>query len=306
MTPILARLAAEAATFTPSIAGRKPFELTAAVEWLPTGQKWSFKGDVPHISASSAKFIWAAAALRAGHTPAELEKCADPTFVYSCNNTAGSLIDAAGGVAAVNKFTADVVGNSKDAMTLCAWSSDVKRVDAACGTAICPLYAQACGGNYFTASAAVRFLEKAWKGDLLPPDKTAALMRWATMSPRSGFAGWIGTQLPPEVRKTINHKPGAIAPGCCGIADPAFSYNNEIAIVHSPRGDYAVALMLAHAQSWCQEIATLEWGSCVVYHALVRDVPDPFAAGCTHAPSTTSCKDIPEVCPTSPPVPACR
>jgi hypothetical protein len=58
---------------------------------------------------------------------------------------------------------------------------------------------------------------------------------------------------------------------------------NDIAIVHTPRGPYAIALMFAHAPDyWGAQQHALEWASCVVYHALSKDVPDPFSAGCTH------------------------
>lgn len=334
MDPVLTQIAALAPTFTASIPGDStPFDLTLGVEFLPTRQKWTHRGTVPHISGSSPKWIWAAAAL-AKNAPSALLKCATPTFTYSCNNTAGSLIDRGGGVAAVNDFTNRALGNSSDDMTLCNWSFDINRsvctfpctamccapTSCTCGQNICNhaydnATCDACGGNYFTADGALRFLEHVWNRDLYAGDpmqaaKTRALLDWSQLSPRNYYSGWIGTQLPPAIQKTLHHKPGAIAPFFCGtaaqcqqagIADPAgFNWINEIAIIESPVGPYAVVTMMAHAQDWCQEIATTEWASCVIYHAMVRDVPDPFAAGvCTHdkAANPKSCVEVPEVCP---------
>jgi beta-lactamase class A len=308
LTPVLERMTNEATTFTPSVPGNAwHFDIVAAVEYLPTGQRWNHGGDIPHTSASSAKWIWTTAALASGHTPAEVVACAHPTFEYSCNNTSGAIIDLAGGVPAINRFMHDVLGNDAAAMTLCHWNYDTTRVDPNCGNAICnyvPAGSGSCSNgyvdNYYTPNAALNFLRHLYRNDIgLSPDRVQALFDWSTWTARTGYGGWIGTQLPPAVQATIHHKPGAIAP-CCG--DAAYSWINELAIVESPVGPYGVSIMAGHANDWKQEVATLEWASCIIYHALTEDVADPFATGvCTHDPAAhpESWTEIPECCPPS-------
>jgi beta-lactamase class A len=308
LTATLKRLAMDAATFTASVPNNPwKYDIVFAVEYLPTGQRWNYGGDIPHGSASSFKWIWTAAALAAGKTPSQVVACAHPTFQYSCNNTSGVIIDMAGGVPAVNTFIQNVLGNDKNSMTLCHWNYDVTRVDPNCGNAICnyvPANSPSCSAgfvdNYYTPNAGLNFLRHVYRKDIgLSPDRAQALLDWSTWTARSGYGGWIGTQLPPAVQKTIHHKPGAIAP-CCG--DAAYSWINELAIVESPVGPYGVSIMSGHANDWHQEVATLEWSSCVIYHALTQDVPDPFASSaCTHNPSAhpESWTEIPECCPPS-------
>jgi len=308
LTGILQRMAGDAASFTPSVPNNPwHFDIVAAVEYLPTGQRWNYGGDTPHTSGSSPKWIWAAAALANGRTPAELTACAHPTFQYSCNNTSGVIIDLAGGVPAINAFTKNVLGNDKNSMSLCHWNYDITRQDPNCGDAICEVVPQgsvSCSrgyvDNYYTPNAGLNFLRHLYRNDIgLSPDRVQALLEWSTWTARTGYGGWIGTQLPAAVQKTIHHKPGAIAP-CCG--DAAYSWINELAIVESPVGAYGVSIMSGHANDWHQEVATLEWASCIIYHAMTEDVPDPFAAlVCTHDPAVhpESWTEVPECCPPS-------
>ena len=243
------------------------------VEWLPTGERWAFHGDEPHVSASSMKLVWAMAAL-AKNSIATVTTPALPTFKDSNNSTAGQLIDLAGGADAVNVFTRDGLGIPVDQLSLCHWNFDATRD----GSATCS--GAMSGNNFFTPNSALSVLVHAWKRDVVAGDKGAKLLEWATLSPRTGYGGWLGTQLPPDAQKTMHHKAGWLPPGCCS-SDSAYNNMNEIGIVHTPRGAYAITLMFAHAPDyWGAQQKALEWSSCVVFHALARDVADPFAAGC--------------------------
>ena len=245
------------------------------VEWLPTGDRWSYAGDQRHVSASSMKFVWAMAAL-AKNDVATVKVPALPVFENSDNSAAGTLIDLAGGPDAVNDFTASTLGIPIDQLSLCHWNFDKPRD----GSATC---SDAMGGdNFFTPNSVLDFLVHAWKRDVVSGDEGDTLLSWATLSPRSGYGGWVGTQLPPDAQTSMHHKAGWLPPGCCS-SDATYNDMNDVAIVHTPRGPYAVALMFAHAPDyWGAQQHALEWASCVVYHAVSKDVPDPFSAGCTH------------------------
>ncbi len=248
-------------------------DLAVAVTWLPTKTRWSFQGTLPRTSASSVKWVWAAAAL-AKNSIAAVETPALPTFKDSNNSTAGQLIDLAGGPNAVNDFTV-ALGIPITQLSLCGWSFDKTRVATNCSKL-------AGGDNFFTAVGAVTFLEKVWGGAGLPADKATKLAEWATLSPRSGYGGWVGTQLPASVRPSLQHKAGWLPTGCCSSGYPAFY--NEIAIVRTGRGSYAFAASAKNAGATrddTKETKALEWASCVVFHALAEPSGEPFSAGCT-------------------------
>ena len=77
----------------------------------------------------------------------------------------------------------------------------------------------------------------------------------------------------------MHHKAGWLPPSVV----PGYSNANEIGIVEPPGGHpYAVALLFDGGQSYdAKQLPTLEYASCVVYHAVARDAADPFA-GCSH------------------------
>ncbi|MGZ3418195.1 MAG: serine hydrolase [Polyangiales bacterium] len=239
-----------------------------AVSWLPTGKRWSARGDVARNSASSAKWIWSAAAL-AKNDVATVETPALPTFKDSNNSTAGQLIDLAGGPDAVNDFTSKTLGIPTTAISLCHWSYDKTRNATNCSDALG-------GENFFTPNGVVAFLEKVWKGDAGAGDKRAKLLEWSTLSPRTGYGGWVGTQLPTSTQTAMHHKAGWLPTGCCGTGFPA--HYNEIAIVPTSRGHYAVVLSMRGGTD-SKMTKTLEWASCVVFHTLAKD-SDPSST-CT-------------------------
>lgn len=266
--PVLAKLGAE----FPAASGGA--DLAIAVTWLPTGSRWSHQGDVPRTSASSVKWVWAAAALSKQPVTA-VEPPALPTFQDSNNSTAGQLIDLAGGCNAVNDFTV-ALGIPITQLSLCGWSFDKTRKATNCSS-------RAGGDNFFTPIGAVTFLEKVWQGAGLPADKATKLAAWATLSPRSGYGGWVGTQLPASARPSLQHKAGWLPTGCCSAGYPAFF--NEMALVETPKGRYAFAASAKNggaSRNDTKETKALEWASCVVFHAFADAAgTDPFKAGCS-------------------------
>ncbi|MBI2389696.1 MAG: serine hydrolase [Deltaproteobacteria bacterium] len=263
LKPVLDAIQTRAATSSPGT------DFGVAVEWLPTGTRWGARADVARTSASSAKWFWAMAAL-SKNAIATVEPPALPTFKDSNNSTAGTLIDLAGGPNAVNDFTTKTLGIPITEISLCRWSFDKTRVATNCSNLLG-------GDNFFTPNGAVKFLKASWQRKAIGDAKGDKLLEWAKLSPRSGYGGWVGTQLPVAVRPNVRHKAGWLPTGCCSAGYPP--HYNDIAIVPTPRGSYAVALSMKGGTD-SKIIKTMEWSSCVIWHALAKDVADPLGA-CT-------------------------
>ena len=242
-----------------------------AVRDLATGALAQVTGDTPYVSASSAKAIWVAAALY-DRTIADVSPFASPVFVSSDNTAAGQVIDLLASPARVNTFMWNDVALASSGF--CHWNFDHARDATKCPNTMG-------GDNFFTANDMVAFLTAVHGGRLLDLARTKQLADWMLLSPRSGYGGWLGTQLPATARATMRHKAGWLPPS----AVPGYSNSNEIGIVTAANGhDYAVALLLSGAPSQAaydaKQLPVLEYASCVVYHAVSGDT-DPFGP-CTH------------------------
>jgi hypothetical protein len=243
------------------------------VTWLPTGQRWTYRGEVPRVAASAGKFVWALAALHAGRVSLdELDPIAHRAFHYSDNVAGRELIDLAGGPNAVNDFTTQVLGIPIERLGLCSYSADHLRRASNC-------WAGANMNNYFTAAGGITFLEHVFRGDVVSPEARDRLLGWSRLSPPFGFS--IGKQLPALAAATMHHKRSELPQDCCDLPKTD-NWTAELAIIHTPRGPYAFAISLAHSETYANQIGAIVWASCVVYHALARDVVDAFDAGCVH------------------------
>ena len=248
----VASLASEAPRRSPGT------ELGIAVMNLMTGAYAGAGDDVRHVSASSAKVVWVAAAMHAG---AEVADIAGPIFANSDNLLSGTAIDRAGGIDAVNDFYWNVAGMEHSIVA--SWSFGARRVARDQG--------QLGGDNYFTPRDVIAFLGKLDAGQLLG-DRTAELEGYLTLSPRSGYGGWLGTLLPPEARAGMMHKAGWLPPPDYA----AYSTLNEVGIVQVPGGErYAIALLARHGSDYAREARMVERASCVVYRTVARDASLP-------------------------------
>ncbi|MBX3231065.1 MAG: SH3 domain-containing protein [Labilithrix sp.] len=244
----VAELASEAPRRSPGT------ELGIAVMNLSTGEYAGAGDDVRHVSASSAKVMWVAAAMRAG---AGVGDIAGPIFQSSDNHLSGTAIDRAGGIDAVNETYWNVFGMDKSITA--NWSFGARRVAREQGLLG--------GDNYFTPRNVITFLSKLDAGELLG-DRTDELETYMTWSPRSGWGGWMGTLLPANARASMMHKAGWLPP-----PDYAqYSTLNDVGIVQVPGGDrYAIALLARYGRNYGAEASMVERASCVVYRTIAND-----------------------------------
>lgn len=221
---------------------------------LSNGEYAGAADDVRHVSASSAKAIWVAAALHAG---ADLSDIARPIFRDSNNELSGVAIDRAGGPDAVNDFMWNTVGMERS--LLATWFAGRKASNQG----------QMGGDNYFTAKDNVKFLSRLDRGELLDAAKTSTLETYMTWSPRSGYGGWLGTLLPAEAQSTMMHKSGWLPRS----AYPTYATMNEIGIVQVPGGDrYAVSILARHGVDYDgAQRSFVERASCVIYRTIAKD-----------------------------------
>lgn len=246
-------------------------QTAVTVEWLPTGQRFSHRGTVPQVAASAAKFFWAAAALNRVAVE-KAEPFAVPAFALSDNDKGKVLVDLAGGADAVNAFTEETLGIPSTLVGTCTMRDEAHRVKTCRG--------DLGGNNWFATDGAVMFLEKVWRGEPLHGEKRKKLLEWAMLMPGWGFS--IGHQLPQAAQDSMHHKRAELPTGCCSYPDD-FNWTSELAIIRTPRGPYAIAISLSHSASYPNQLQCIEWASCVLYHALAKDAPDPFEApGCIH------------------------
>lgn len=246
----IAMLAAEVAVKSPGT------QVSIAVHDLGTGEAAGHDDAERHVSASSPKAIWVAAALDESGITA-VTPYAAPIFEDSDNAAAGSAIDLAGGIDAVNVFYRTKAGMIDSAMA--QWSGRVATSSPR----------KMGNDNYFTAKDAVTFLTRLERGTLLSPPLTAQLRTWMTWSPRTGFGGWLGTLLPATARASMMHKAGWLPPGCCGD-DGEYNTLNEIGVVEAAPGHrYAIAILARRGTDYYGKQAPwVERASCVIFRAV--------------------------------------
>lgn len=234
-------------------------EVSITFEDLETGYRVSLNGDTKHVSASSAKAWWVAAALD-GVGIAPVEPYASPIFKSSDNSASGSVIDLIG-PNAVNVWMWDVAGMTNSALT--QWNYDTSRVATNSPRAMG-------GDNYMTSDDAVEFLSRVYRKEILAGERGAQLLDWMTLSPNTGTGGWLLARLPAEEQATGMHKGGWLPPGCCS-SDAYYNTSNEIGIITTPAGRaYAVSILARRGTDfWDRQVPFVELASCVMFRAFV-------------------------------------
>jgi beta-lactamase class A len=235
-------------------------QVSITFEDLQTGQRVSLRGDAKHVSASSAKAWWVAAAVDAvGVAP--VAPYAPSIFKYSDNSASGSVIDLIG-PNAVNTWMWDVAGMSNSALT--QWNYDKSRVATNSPRAMG-------GDNYMTSDDAVEFLGRVYRKQIIAAE-SQQLLDWLTLSPNTGTGGWLLARLPADVQTTGMHKGGWLPPGCCSD-DTYYNTANEIGIVTTRFGRaYAVTILARRGTDfWNRQVPFVELASCVMFRAFVQD-----------------------------------
>ncbi|HEX5059252.1 MAG TPA: serine hydrolase [Kofleriaceae bacterium] len=252
---VVAWLAAELPARSPGT------ELSITFEDLQTGQRAVLSGDTKHVSASSAKAWWVAAALD-GAGLAAVAPYANAIFTNSDNSASGSVIDLIG-PNAVNTWMWNVAGMNDSALT--HWNYDKTRVATNSPLALGD-------DNYMTSDDAVRFLGRVYRKEILADERGEQLLEWLTLSPNSGTGGWLLARLPAEVQDLGMHKGGWLPPGCCSD-DGYYNTANEIGIVTTRFGRaYAVSILARRGTDyWNRQVPFVELASCVMYRAFVQD-----------------------------------
>ena len=204
LAELVDELAAIAAAWNP--AGR-----AALAVRLPDGSLFGFNEHRPHVSASAAKPIWAAAAI-AGAGVEAVEPLAHGALAQSSNYEAGNIIDLVG-IDAVNTWTGEVAGLADT--NLAAWRFGGDRVSRS-------VLAGGSRANLITAADLASFYARLRRGDLLSPAGTAALESWLRDTPRGATAseavtGALLTRLPETVSTRATHKTGWLPPYCCTV-----------------------------------------------------------------------------------------
>jgi beta-lactamase class A len=242
----VARLGAEAGQRSPGT------QVAIAVRNLTTDEYAAFDDAERHVSASSAKVMWVAAALAKGKN---LDDIAGPIFKNSDNAASGTAINRAGGADAVNQFMWNL---GMDRSLLANWYGGIRASNQGVMG----------GDNYFTAGNTTLFLTKLDRGEVLQEPLKSKLLEWMRWAPRQGYGGWMGTLLPDAARASMMHKAGWL-PG------PEFSEAtmNEIGIIQVPNGPrYAVSILTRKGRDyWGKQKAFMEYASCEIYRSVARD-----------------------------------
>jgi beta-lactamase class A len=251
---VVESLAREAVVLSPGT------DLALAVTDLRTGESASVAGTEPHISASSAKVFWVAAAL-GQRDLATVAPLAEKVFRTSDNEASGEVIDLVGGPDAINVY---LQGQGLKHTALTKWNYGKERWATNSPRAMGR-------DNYFCADDMVSFLARLDRREVLKAEPTARLLKWMELTPREGCGGWLGTRLPESARATLQHKGGWLPPGCCGD-DARYNVLNEVGLVTLPDGGrYAVALLASRGPDWPRQAFLVERASCVLYRHLAKD-----------------------------------
>ena len=225
--------------------------LGIAVKAFATGKSYHYRSDTIVDSASSAKWLWAAAALQ-NQSVTNLDASAKASFRQSHNEHAGRLIDFAGGIDGINRFLSSL-GISQNEWSLCEWDYGKQRRASVCGT-------RNTRGNYMTARAGLIFLDHVYNKSLpISEAKQNALNQWAQLSPKGGNGGWSVNSLPDSVKQGLQHKSGWIPKP---YGDNTL---NDLVIIPTEGSSIAIAITMEAGNQSVQE-QRLAWLTCKVFH----------------------------------------
>lgn len=242
----------------------------------------SFRGSEQYKSASVVKAVWVAAALdTVGIEP--VAPLAPTTLVNSSNESAGRVIDRAGGIDVVNDW-AHTLGMEQT--TAYEWEfAGVERRSAAYPG---PLR----GNNVTTTDDLAGFWAAVAYGYALGSDEAAAFREW-TRGPRASTEGnRLIARLPAAVGELTSLKGGWLQigreytlddgetgwggePSGTVVTFVRGAVSTAAGIVTTPNGvAYAIAIAAYDGNSWVRMTSWVEYTSCIVYSVTAHDPID--------------------------------
>ena len=237
---------------------------TVAITIVHDGVTTSTRGKESVVSASAAKLYWAVAAADRTDDPTSLDRVADAVFGWSDNDQAGRLIDAAGGVDAINEYTGAL---GLERTSLSAWSYGDGRFASD--------RAERGNENLTSTDDLAGFLDAFASGQLLDPDEQAIVEAWMRVTPDDlasspGIDGLLADALPADVAADAMHKAGWLPPGCCSVIDHVLVVGGVVPLPDG--GWFTIAIAAQDTPDFAAAQAWIPVAVCEVYAALAGDV----------------------------------
>ena len=202
--------------------GTPKFQVT--VQDLRADERWSIDGNTAMGYWSS--FKWWAVAFTSSKIGYENINASllDKIFIQSDNYATRDVVEAGGGLDALNAWTSEVVGMSASTCET-TWYGLLPEIP-------CPS-----GRNTSSSNDAVKFLSRLYHGDLLDAADTAHVLDAGFLAPDDGE---FHDREPSDVRHTLRHKPGYMP------FEPWLG-TSTIGIYVLPSATYAVAISVAQS-----------------------------------------------------------
>jgi len=265
------RLGAMAPSFDPYSAA----VLAISVTRLDTGESASFRGTELFGPASAVKAVWVLAAIDHSGVDA-VEPIVHDAIYYSDDIAAGTAIDLAGGLDAINE---DIRGFGMDDTDFYEWNYPREHVRRS-STYPGPMR----GRNLTTTDDLVTFWRQVAVGNVLDPYQRATFLESTTGLKAGGDANRIVARLPEEVAATAAFKSGWLplgrewqlpdtpeGPGEIIILE-ARGVSVGAGIISVPDGPtYVIAVTAFDGRSWGGMTAWTEYASCVVYSVIAEE-----------------------------------
>ena len=237
---------------------------TVSITVIHDGDVDSIRGDEATVSASAAKLYWTVAAAARTDDIAALADEAAAVFGRSDNEAAGRLIDAAGGVDAVNAYTAALgMGDT----SLSAWAYGANRLATD--------RADRGNENRTSTDDLATFLDLFAGGSLLGPDDQETVEAWMRLTPddlasSAGLDGLLADQLPASVAAQTMHKAGWLPPGCCSVIDHVLVVGGVVPLPDG--GSFSIAVAAENAPNFAAAVDWIPTVVCEVYRVLGEPV----------------------------------
>ena len=242
----------------------------------------SFRGQEQLKAASTLKVVWMAAALDVAGIDA-VDQYASAVLYRSSNDSAGFVIDVAGGIDGVNDYSHRLGLTDTNAYE---WNfpDDEHHIRRAAGFPG-PLR----GNNLTTTEDLAGFWAAVAYGYALDPEEAAVLRQWSMGPKSSREASRLISRLPSEVGEMTSFKAGWLEIGReYEIDDDEIGMGGEppgtvlifeggavaagSGIVTTPGGEsYAIAVAAYDGRTWSHMTGWVEFVSCVVYSVVAAD-----------------------------------